>query len=194
MPAPLSDYSYLRTTAPASSTAKATTQPKPLTSADFEFMSRMDQDIDDRRRTAFITELSAQRSRTAQPGPPSAEGLPSCSTCRTVIARAPATAARAAFRPMLVRAACGVSVRRKGPTLPSIDAGATKVKVQDGHARGRPDHQDHKEQQDRARASGTIQVGAAGWMVLRFHANRPAATEVPHCMREGQVRGSRRAR
>ena len=54
------DYGFLRTKSDASGEPK---RPKPLTSKDIEFMSRMDFDTDDRRRTAFITQLSARHHR-----------------------------------------------------------------------------------------------------------------------------------
>ena len=47
------EYDFLRPSGQQSVKA-----PKPLTQTDFQFLSRMDMDVDDRRRTAFITELS----------------------------------------------------------------------------------------------------------------------------------------
>lgn len=38
-------------------------KPKELTSTDIEFLGRMDFDIEDRRRTAFISELSVSIER-----------------------------------------------------------------------------------------------------------------------------------
>ena len=48
------DYGFLR---PAKKQPVA--GPKPLTQTDVEFLSRMDGDVDERRRTSFIIELSA---------------------------------------------------------------------------------------------------------------------------------------
>ena len=58
-----SDYNFLRPASKESSSASAKGS-KPLTASDVEFMSRMDSDIDGRRRTAFITELRAPPART----------------------------------------------------------------------------------------------------------------------------------
>ena len=55
MPAPLTDYNFLRKSSGPSSLEPE--KPKPLTSSDFAFMQRMEGDIDGRRRTAFIVEL-----------------------------------------------------------------------------------------------------------------------------------------
>ena len=51
------DYGFLRPAAkPAMQIFK---EPKELTMKDMEFLNRMDNDTEDRRRTAFITQLSA---------------------------------------------------------------------------------------------------------------------------------------
>ena len=49
------DYTFLR---PRS--MEAPKAQKELTATDMHFMSRMEQDTEDRRRTAFITQLSAR--------------------------------------------------------------------------------------------------------------------------------------
>ena len=52
--APVGDYSFLRRT---SQSTEAYKEPKALTEADIAFLSRMDVDIEDRRKVAFISEL-----------------------------------------------------------------------------------------------------------------------------------------
>ena len=51
------DYNFLR---PKQSASAEPTKPKQLTATDIEFMARMDVDTDDRRRSAFIAQLSAR--------------------------------------------------------------------------------------------------------------------------------------
>jgi len=56
--APHGDYSFLRRT---SQSTEAYKEPKALTEADVAFLSRMDADVEDRRRIAFISELRNKR-------------------------------------------------------------------------------------------------------------------------------------
>ena len=50
-------YAYLSRSVPRKQTPPV--KPKELTNTDIQFLSRMDYDVEDRRRNAFITELSA---------------------------------------------------------------------------------------------------------------------------------------
>ena len=72
MPAPLTDYNFLRKSSGPSSLEPE--KPKPLTSSDFAFMQRMEGDIDGRRRTAFIVELKKDpRFKPSMLEPPKAK-------------------------------------------------------------------------------------------------------------------------
>ena len=106
------DYSFLRTKQPESAEPQA---PKALTMTDYEFLARMDGDIDDRRRTAFITELRARRH-----------------ACHHARARA---------RQNVLTRVPVPPFRRQGPALPSVDARGSQEEVPDSHADRRADYQ-----------------------------------------------------
>jgi len=66
MPAPGTDYNFLR---PKRNPEPK--QPRELTQTDVDFLGRMDFDVEDRRRTAFITELKKDpRFRPSMLEPP----------------------------------------------------------------------------------------------------------------------------
>ena len=115
-------------------------QTKAFSEVDAYFLARMEVDIEERRKVAFIVRAQTLPTRTPRPEPDANV----CRLARSLVADGAA----------------------QGPALPAIDARAAKVQVQGGDSHCGPDHQDAQALEDRARAEAPVPVGTARWVLL----------------------------